>query len=145
MNKTWVVIVIAIVVVLALVGGSVFLYLQYGAVDAENGQDLSQKPRRFDVFDGFSLCEQAIRRSLQGHVVSLDSDDRAAKYDPRSNMNQLFFAAAYRPKSGLFGSASQQEKQIYVRCDVSAENNEVEAVRIRPAEEEDFTEVHRLP
>lgn len=143
MNKSGIVI-LAAVSVLLLSGVSAWMLLAFDVLDSQGGE-ASGKPRRFDVFDGYGLCETAIKKSLDGKVLFVESDDRAARYDYRSNMNQIFFLSSYLPETGLFGSLSDTEKEVFIRCDVSAETNVVEAVRIRPGDEEAFTEVHRRP
>ena len=144
MKQIWILIVVAIIILLALASGTAYFFLDFKG-DSESVDAISKRPRRFNVFDGFSLCEQAIRDSVSGKLISLESDDRAAKYDYRDNMNLLFFNAVYRPGVGLWGGGHGAETGAFIRCDVSAETNQVEAVRIRPGEEEDFTEVHRKP
>ena len=142
MKQTWIVIVIAALVVVAIASVSTVLFIRFDG-QSDSVDEISKRPRRFNLFDGFSLCEQAIRDSVGGKVIELESDDRAARYEFRDNINQLFFTMVYRPVTGVFGGKMGEETKVFVRCDVSAETNDVEAIRVRPGEEEDFTEVHR--
>lgn len=102
------------------------------------------KSRRFDVFEGYRECELAVRRAISGNVIGLESDDRAAKYSERGNLNTLFFTIDYSEQSGVVGYRGGDLKRVYAGCEVSAETNRIETVKLRPAGEEDYTEVIRV-
>ena len=101
--------------------------------------------RRFDVFEGYKRCDAAVRNAVAGKVISIEGDDRAAHYNRTSNLNMLFFAVDYSQEGGMFGYSGGKLKRTYARCEVSAETNRIEAVRLRPADEKEYTEVIRRP
>lgn len=140
MNKRWLFIAAGLAIVLM----SITLTLVIMTFSKSSDEDSSSnQSRRYDVFEGYSLCEDTIKSSVGGKVLSLNADDRAAKYERNSNTNMLYFVVHYQKKVGLFGGTVAPEEKVFVRCDVSARTNEVEAIRVRPAEEEHYTEVHR--
>lgn len=101
--------------------------------------------RRFDIYEGYNQCEKAVRNAVTGKVISIEGDDRAAQYNRTSNLNMLFFAVDYSQEGGMFGYSGGVLKRTYARCEVSAETNRIEAVRLRPADEKEYTEVIRRP
>ncbi len=143
MKKTWVAVVAGIALV-ALTSVVTFFVIGFTGFDSEEYHDVSVS-RRYNIFDGYSLCEAALKKTISGQVKNVVSDDRAAKYDRISNTNQMFFEASYLPEVGLFGAVSKIEKRLYARCDVSAETNVVEAISLREVDEEIFSEVHKQP
>lgn len=141
MNRRWLYLGAAGVL---LVAASITMTLWFiGYSEPEEEYSVSSSSRRFDLYEGFSLCEDAIRVSIGGKVVTLDTDDRAAKYDPGSNTNRLFFVAVYQKKTGLIGTSFDPEEKVFIRCDVSAKTNRVEAIRLRTGEDENYTDVRR--
>lgn len=141
--KTSVVIIAAVVlVILSCLSTYAFLALQTNAGGAGFGEQTS---RRFDVFEGYNQCEKAVRNAVHGKVISIEGDDRAAQYNRSTNLNMLFFAVDFSEDGGMFGYSGGQLKRLYARCEVSAESNRIEAVKIRPADEKEYTEIIRRP
>ncbi|MGH1373488.1 MAG: hypothetical protein ACRBBW_15720 [Cellvibrionaceae bacterium] len=143
MPKTSILIIAAIVlVVLSSLSTYAFLTLQSSGTSQGFGD---QSSRRFDVFESYNQCEKAVRNSVSGKVISVEGDDRAAQYHRSTNLNMLFFAVDYSESRGMLGYSGGQVKRLYARCEVSAETNRIEAVKLRPADEKEYTEIIRRP
>ncbi len=96
--------------------------------------------RRFDLFERYDECEKAVRRAVSDHVVSLISDDRAARYDERSNINKLFFLADVAGEDSAGVHLERGVRQIFARCDVSAETGRIEAIYLREESDPEYIE-----
>ncbi len=143
MSKTSIIIIAAIIlVVFSCLSTYAFLTLWPKSSGAGFG---SESSRRYDVFESYNQCEAAVRNSIRGKIVSLEGDDRAAQYHLPTNMNMLFFSVDYSEKAGMFGYRGGELKRIYARCEVSAKSNRIEAVKLRPADEKQYTEIIRRP
>jgi hypothetical protein len=141
--RTRILVIIAILLVLlSCVSTYAFLVLRSSSSGGDFGD---QRSRRFDVFDGYNQCKKMVRESVNGKVISIESDDRAAQYNRAGNLNMLFFAVDYSEKQGMFGYSGGQLKRLYARCEVSAGSNRIEAIKLRPADEKEYTEIIRRP
>ncbi len=143
MPKTSIIIIMAIVlVVLSCLSTYAFLTMQSNDSGSGFGDQTS---RRFDVFESYNQCEKAVRNAVHGKVISIEGDDRAAQYHRATNLNMLFFAVNFSEEGGMFGYSGGQLKRLYARCEVSAKTNRIEAVKLRPADEKEYTEIIRRP
>lgn len=142
-HRSWIVAIIVLVLLAMLATAAVLFYSAEGEIPlfGERRDKPVKAPRRFNTFSAFTDCETAIKKNLGGKVLSVESDDRAAKYDYRENLNLLFFKAVYRPEKSFFGGIDYREKEVFVRCDASAETNEIVALRVRPSEGESYSEL----
>ena len=138
MDRRWV---FGLGILVVIVGSVAITLAVYFFNQLDTAPKDSKMSRRHDVFAGFSLCEEAIRDSVGGRVMSLETDDRAAQYDRSNNMNMLYFVVEYQKSLGFLSSGFGKKVEMFVRCDVSAFDNEVQAIRLRPAEEATFTEI----
>lgn len=143
MSRNWLM-VIAAVVLVVISSGATFFILQTGVSGSRDTYGTAV-PRRFDVFEGYNRCLTTVEDNVPGRVVSIEGDDRAAKYDRSTNMNLLFFSVDYSNGSGSSGYRGGQLLKIYALCEVSAKTNRIESVKMRPANEKEFTEVVRRP
>ncbi len=131
-----------VLVVLSCVSTYAFLALS----SSNSGGDFGDRQsRRFDVFESYNQCEKAVRDSVNGKVIAIEGDDRAAQYHSATNLNRLFFAVDFSEDQGMFGYSGGKLKRLYARCEVSAETNRIEAVKLRPANEKEYTEIIRRP
>ncbi|MAZ88045.1 MAG: hypothetical protein CL693_10390 [Cellvibrionaceae bacterium] len=96
--------------------------------------------RRYDLFESYDECEADVKKAVVGHVVSLVSDDRAARYDESSNTNKLFFLADVAAEDSTGVHLEQGISQIFARCDVSAETNRIEGVYLRRESDPEYVE-----
>ncbi len=96
--------------------------------------------RRYDLFESYDECESAVKQAVVGHVVSMVSDDRAARYDESSNVNKLFFLADVAAEDSTGVHLEQGVRQIFARCDVSAETNRIEGVYLRAENDPEYIE-----
>ena len=91
--------------------------------------------KHYDLFAGHSFCEQAIRKKVDGRIVSLTSDDRAAKVNSYANTNVLIFKADIVPLNTKFRSEHLSTRQYDIKCATSIASNKVVNLTIQPVEE----------
>ena len=83
------------------------------------------RKQSFDLFAGYSSCENAIREKAEGKVISLTSDDRAAKVNTYTNTNILTFKANIVPPNERFLSEQHSTREYDIKCATSISSNAV--------------------
>ncbi|NIB44937.1 hypothetical protein HBA55_35490 [Pseudomaricurvus alkylphenolicus] len=138
MSRNWI-LVLAAVVLMVVSSAATLVVFEFSGHQSGDSYGAAV-PRRFDVFEGYNQCQIAVEEAIPGRVLSVEGDDRAAKYQRITNMNVLFFTVDYSESGSGFAGEMQR---IYALCEVSAETNRIMAVKLRPSDEKEFTEVRR--
>ena len=79
----------------------------------------------FDLFSGHDVCKAAIYKAAPGTIITLQSDDRAAKYNAYDDSNVLTFEAEINPSGVRFLSQQRSTYKIMYRCYTSSVDNKV--------------------
>jgi len=91
--------------------------------------------KSYDLFAGHSFCEDAIRGKVDGKIISLTSDDRAAKINTYTNTNILTFKANIARVNEQFLSEQHSTREYDIKCSTSIDTNAVVNLSITPAED----------
>jgi len=91
--------------------------------------------KTYDLFAGHSFCEDAIRGKVDGKIISLTSDDRAAKVNTYTNTNILTFKASIARVNEQFLSEQHSTREYDIKCSTSIETNTVVNLSILPVED----------
>ena len=143
MPKVWIIIAGALLLIVASSAATLVFFNLSGGESAEPYTEAVH--RRFDIFEGYGRCLEQVKRAVPGEVLSVQGDDRSAQYDRSNNINMMFFEAEYRASRGVFGGFEEAITTVYARCDVSAETNRIESIKLRPSNEKEYVEVVRRP
>ena len=92
----------------------------------------SARPVKYDLFDGHNFCEEAIRDRVKGKIITLTSDDRAAKVNTYTNTNILAFTASIVPDDEEFLSEQLSTREFSIKCATSIDTNNVVRLNIVP-------------
>jgi len=135
------IILIAIAVVVASVSITVFTS-RYMGNTALSFSDLlpiealrsknSARPVKYDLFDGHTFCEEAIRDRVKGKIISLTSDDRTARVNTYTKTNILVFKASVVPDDKEFLSEQLSTREFSIKCATSIDTNKVVRLNILP-------------
>lgn len=79
----------------------------------------------YSLFAGHGVCEEAINKAAPGKVITLQSDDRAAKYNAYDDSNVLTFEAEVKPNNLRFLSEQHSTYKIVYRCHTSSIDNQL--------------------
>ena len=90
------------------------------------------KKKNYDLFAGHSFCEDAIRGKVEGKIISLTSDDRAAKINTYANTNILTFKANIARVNERFLSEQHSTREYDIKCSTSINTNTVVNLSILP-------------
>ena len=93
------------------------------------------KKKNYDLFAGHSFCEDAIRGKVEGKIISLTSDDRAAKINTYANTNILTFKANIARVNERFLSEQHSTREYDIKCSTSINTNTVVNLSILPVED----------
>jgi len=88
--------------------------------------------KNHDLFAGHSFCEDAIRGKVEGKIISLTSDDRAAKINTYTNTNILTFKANIARVNEPFLSEQHSTREYDIKCSTSINTNTVVNLSILP-------------
>jgi len=84
----------------------------------------TQAPRHiYSLFAGHGVCQEAIKKAAPGQVITLESDDRAAKYNAYDDSNVLTFEAEIKPDKLRYLSELRSTYKIVYRCHTSTVDN----------------------
>ncbi len=95
----------------------------------------STKKLNYDLFAGHSFCEDAIRKRVNGRIISLTSDDRAAKVNNYARTNILTFKANIVSDDTEYKSEQHSTREFNIKCSTSIDTNKVVNVNIAPVDE----------
>ncbi|BFM11003.1 hypothetical protein R50072_11560 [Simiduia litorea] len=90
---------------------------------------------KFDLFAGHGLCEKATYQQMEGKIISLNMDQRAAIYNDYERTNTLIFTADVVLPEQRFLSEQHSTKKMHVQCVTSADTNKLTTLVIAPADQ----------
>jgi hypothetical protein len=93
------------------------------------------KKRNYDLFAGHSFCEDAIRKRIKDRIISLTSDDRAAKVNQYARTNILTFKADIVPGDIKYRSEQHSTREFNIKCSTSIDTNNVVNITVTPVDE----------
>lgn len=108
-----------------LTSGATYLATTHNLLEWQrNGRTQAAAPSHlYSLFAGHGVCEQAIYEAAPGKVITLESDDRAAKYNAYDDSNVLTFEAEVKPDKLRFLSEQRSTYKIVYRCHTSSIDN----------------------
>jgi len=115
-------------VLIALVGltsGATYLVTTHNLLEWQrNTRPQTAAPSHlYSLFSGHGVCEKAIHEAAPGKVITLQSDDRAAKYNAYDDSNVLTFEAEVKPNNLRFLSEQRSTYKVVYRCHTSSIDN----------------------
>jgi len=110
---------------IALTSGATYLVTTHNILEWQPGKRSQAKTptHLYSLFSGHGVCQQAIKEAAPGEVITLASDDRAAKYNAYDDSNVLTFEAEIKPDKLRFLSEQRSTYKIVYRCHTSSIDN----------------------
>ena len=139
-----------LLVIAASIYGTLYLSHHYNIqIDLDEllpqtGNSNSAKTQKYNLFDGYDVCVEAIHTALQqpnldynsehisGKIITLYGDDRTARFNSYSNANTLTFVADVTPNNKRFLSEQHSTVKVDIQCSTSVSTNEVVNLKIEP-------------
>lgn len=117
---------VALVIGLIAISSMVTVYVSSDTTAATNMSSNRQAARPpLGVFAGHEVCVKAIHKNANGKIISLNSDDRSARYQGYNDSNQITFVAEVQPPNLPFLSEQRSTVQVFFRCNTSAKTNKL--------------------
>lgn len=137
---TWVFLVAAVLLVLFSVAATLFVARQYRASQEEAASlkralGIVDKRPKYDTFAGHSICKDAIYANMEGKIITLQMDERAAIYNEFERTNTLLFTADVVLPEERFLSERRSTIPMQAQCVTSADNNTLVTLVIAPADQ----------
>lgn len=138
--QLWFLIAGAILLVLISIGATVLLAKHFRAGfnsgdSTKRALGIVESRPKFNQFAGHGICEKNIYEEMEGKIISLNLDQRAAIYNDYERTNTLIFSADVVPPEQRFLSEQHSTKQMHVQCVTSADTNELVTLVIAPADQ----------
>jgi hypothetical protein len=114
-----------IIGLIALTSGATYLVTSQNLLEWQlNSRSQEESTAHlYGLFAGHGVCEQAIKDAVQGKLITLESEDRAAKYNAYDDSNVLTFNAEIKPDKQRFLSEQRSTYKIMYRCHTSSVDN----------------------
>ncbi|AFU98378.1 hypothetical protein [Simiduia agarivorans] len=136
----WVFVIAAVVLVIVSVASTLIIAKQYRAgfdeaASTKRALGIVENRPKFDTFAGHGVCEAAIYANMEGKIVTLQMDERAAIYNDFERTNTLLFTADVVPADERFLSEHRSTIPMQAQCVTSADNNKLVTLVIAPADQ----------